>query len=209
MNNKFGIVHKIYDLASKPEDVLDCKKHGVEAHEVKQWLECFADGIDYIFKRYGHMPNGFGIFNSVTNHLGQETGTTVMLDAEADFIVVTRNFIAREIKNTRGLAAIFGNSNTGSRSDFTGPEMFTLLGVEEAYHSYQYQHMQDKYSHEDWQAGARHENIGNQEHYENNPVERDASIMVLKAADDLGFGLKNKAENDNDHVYSYEDPALA
>mgnify|MGYP001628289222 CR=1 FL=1 len=165
---------------------MDCKHHDVKPHEVKQWQECFADGIHYIYETYGHLPGRFGIFNSVSNHLQQETNHILLMDAEADTIVVTRN-----------------------RSDFTGPEMFTLLGVEEAYHSYQYQHMAHKYSIEDWQAGADQNNTGGYDYYKNNPIEKDASIVVLKAADDLKFGLKNKARNDNNIDIHAEQPTFS
>ena len=208
MADKCGIVQKIYELASRPEEVMDCEHHDVKPHEVKQWLECFANGIHYIYETYNHLPGRFGIFNSVSNHLQQETDHILLMDAEADTIVVTRNFIAKDIKNTRGLKAIFGNYNTGHRSDFTGPEMFTLLGVEEAYHSYQYQHMAHKYSIEDWQAGANQNNTGSDDYYKNNPIEKDASIVVLKAADDLKFGLKNKAHNDNNIDIHAEQPTF-
>lgn len=175
-------------LRHSTQIILDPRTTDIMPYETDIWLTAFARGVQYVHETYGCTMGRVGIFNSVTDDQGHENACLVMYDPDEDFAVITRGFIERQIKTTRGLGAIFGNASTGGRFEFTGSQLATMLGVEEAFHAYQFKVLGDRYSDHDKASGmqfvdATADNHQTRDaHYASNILETDAAIVTMQAA---------------------------
>ncbi|MDX1975388.1 MAG: hypothetical protein SFT92_06900 [Rickettsiales bacterium] len=166
---------------------------GVTAAELEEWFAAFARGAQYVYEKYGVIFEGMYVGRAITSPGNQETDNAVLYDANNDLVAITRRYVANEIKHTRGHGAIFGTANTDHEKQFTGLELATLVGVEEAFHAYQFKVLGHQYSDDDKNGLNDLAAIkNNDEHYATNAIEKDARDVIRQAIKDFGFGGRAK-----------------
>jgi hypothetical protein len=163
-------------------------KLGITPKEMEEWFVAFAKGVQYVHEKYGTVFAKVAFCDAVESE-GKDIENAIIYHGNNDTLVLTKGFVAKEINTTRGQGAIFDTLNSG-RHNFTGLELATLLGVEEAYHAYQLKVLGHQYKNEDkiippqGVSAIQH----NPEHYASNALERDARVIVQQAVKDFGFG---------------------
>lgn len=147
------------------------REQGVSPYDFGKFCAAFAEGCDYVFRKYGTSPAGIMITD-----LPHPQTTFYNFDSQT--IYISRQWIGKLSKDY-----LTAQEKTDPHA-LTPLQMATMYGVEEAFHHYQYVRHADHYLPlmEQYRTPSQDLNA-----YRQHPLEADAKIEVQQAMKDYGY----------------------
>lgn len=149
----------------------ELKDQGISPYDFGKFCSGFAEGVDYIYRKYGTSPNGIVIVDMPER-------MTTFYNHDNQAIFVSRQWIGRALHQ---YATVQGKTDPQALLPL---QMAIMYGVEEAFHHYQFSVQGDKYiplmdSYRNWRQDP--------DAYRNHPVEVDAQREVQEAMKAYGM----------------------
>lgn len=147
------------------------REQGTSPYDFGKFCAAFAEGADYIYRKYGTSPAGIMVVDMPPNQ-------TTFYNFDSQTIYVSRQWIGSALKGY-----LAGQEKTDPHA-LTPLQMATMYGVEEAFHHYQYVKHADYYLPlmEQYRSPAQDVNA-----YRQHPLEADAKLEVQQAMKDYGY----------------------
>lgn len=171
------------------KDLSDTLEPEFSTLEIEHHFANFARGIQYVSDKYSIVMGEWDVCFAISDHDGEIIRDAICYGAPPDDVfVITYEALEKQLGRYReeklNPHISYGTGHTDSY-ELTNAEAVTLIGVEEAFHAFQFKRpegvRQDVYLKQDT---AEQQHL---DYYKTNPVELEAGEVVRQAIKDFGF----------------------